>query len=145
MQTNTRLAPAKSRKDEIRMEDLPIVRTANPVIALCCSDVHAWSVAPKARSEEKDWIRVWCGYLNQVYSIAEKNNAIVIIAGDLFDKFDPTPEVINAFLDEILSPTYTVAGNHDLEHHRQDNLHKSGYQTLESAGAIKNLSPQIPI
>jgi predicted phosphodiesterase len=112
----------------------------NPIIACCISDVHAWDTAPKARSEEKDWIKVWCSYLNQVYSIAEKNNAIVIIAGDLFDKFNPSPEVINAFLDEIISPTYAVAGNHDLEHHRQDNLHKSGYQTLESAGMIKNLS-----
>jgi DNA repair exonuclease SbcCD nuclease subunit len=65
----------------------------------------------------------------------------VIIAGDIFDKFNPSPQLINFAMDHIPWDTFAVAGQHDLLHHNLEDIEKSGYWTLVKAEKIQHLDP----
>jgi DNA repair exonuclease SbcCD nuclease subunit len=108
------------------------------VIAIATSDLHVSLKCPLARQEEKDWKRAMNRVFLQIKSLAKAHKAIVIVAGDIFDKPIVTPETINWALDNL--PTmYAVAGNHDLPTHRYDLEHRSAYGTLMRAGKIVEL------
>lgn len=64
----------------------------------------------------------------------------IICAGDIFDKPNPPPELINWAI-HALPPMYAIPGQHDLPYHRYDLMGKSAYWTLVEAGKITNLEP----
>ncbi len=110
------------------------------IIAVCCSDVHLSLRPPIARAEEPSWgdaqRRVWM----EVSSLMESHQAICIIAGDLFDRWNAPAELINLAMDILPEKVYAIPGNHDLPNHREDLIHKSGFGTLWRAGRIVRLT-----
>jgi DNA repair exonuclease SbcCD nuclease subunit len=134
---------------EINKKTLPDVRsqtqngTLPPVVAIAVSDLHLGETAPAARSAEKDWWEVQRRALLELLSIRSYfPNVPILYAGDIFNKWNPRPEVIN-FAIEYLPHGYAVPGNHDLPYHDYDLIKKSGYWTLVKAGIISNVSPEI--
>ena len=111
-------------------------RPGNPVLAVCMSDVHLSLKAPIARSGEKNWLKAMKRSLTEINELAQKHNAILLCAGDIFDKWNVVPELINFAL-QNLSVMYAIPGNHDLPNHQPELIHRSAFWTLVKAGIVK--------
>lgn len=122
------------------------------MIAVLCSDMHFWHKTPVARSAEEDWFKAMRRPIQELNALSrkdsmnlgEENQLPVICAGDVFDRWNPTPETIN-FLIRYLPKMYAVPGQHDLPNHRYEDIQKTGYWTLVEAGVITSLPPDVPV
>jgi len=121
------------------------------VLAILCSDLHLSHKPPIARSKE-DWYQVMKRYLKQLRILCFRNSwdssggryyPKVICAGDIFDKWNSPPELIN-FAIEQLPSMYAIPGQHDLPNHNYLDRTKSAYWTLVQARKITNLWPKEP-
>lgn len=100
--------------------------------------------APVWRSPEPDWYAAMCRPLHFLYDLCKKHSCPLVVAGDVFDKWNPPPELINFALKNFrafgkFGGVYAVPGQHDLPNHRYEDIKKSGYWTLVEAGVIENL------
>ncbi len=110
------------------------------VVAVCCADLHLSHKPPVARSAEPDWYAAMARPLRQLDDIVKNHDVPLIVAGDVFHKYNPTPELINWAIDNL--PTmYAVPGQHDLPYHNYDERSKSAYWTLAKIGPITSLLP----
>lgn len=109
------------------------------VVAILCSDIHLSSRAPIARSAEPDWFLAMDRQLAQLRKLQKKFQCPVICAGDIFDRWYSTPELINFALDQLPDDMYAVPGQHDLPDHSMQEIHRSAYWTLVQAGKVKNI------
>jgi len=121
---------------------MPGLRPNDPVVAVETADWHLSAKVPVARAETKSQ---WCGVqaeaLNAVGNIAEECGDVpVLCAGDIFDRWDSPPELINLALTNM-PEVFAVAGNHDTPEHNPKQLHRSAYQTLVQADAVIHLNP----
>jgi DNA repair exonuclease SbcCD nuclease subunit len=114
------------------------------VVAIAMSDIHLTLQPPLARSREPDWKEAMARPLRKVAWLAKKHGAVILCAGDLFDRPLPQPELLNWALDH-LPRMYGIPGNHDLPYHRPDLEHRSGFGTLVRAGRIVDLSTSGPL
>ncbi len=113
------------------------------VIAIVASDIHLSSQVPSARSAEPDWLKAMQRSTDQLKALGEKYNAPIIIAGDIWDRWNEKPEVINWAIDNF-PPFWGIAGQHDLPNHRYNERHRSAYGTLIRAGILSELDPYEP-
>ncbi len=109
----------------------------SPPIAVAVADLHLTLTPPACRQEE-DWLAVQKGYLDQLKQIAGK--LPILCAGDVFDRWNPPPELINFALDHLPRGMFCVPGQHDLPNHRIEDMRRCGYGTLKRAGCIVDLS-----
>lgn len=121
---------------------MPPVRQARLV---ACGDLHITGKTPLARSQEPNWLITQIRYIQQIADIADDysygNGPLPIVcAGDVFDKYNPPLEIVNAML-EYMPTMYAVAGNHDLPNHRLEDIKRSGFWTLVEAKTIQFLRP----
>ena len=113
------------------------VRKPNPVVALAVGDLHLCHHRPSARADE-DWYWVMENYLRQLDSLQKELDVPILCAGDIFDKWNSPPELINFAID-YLPFMYTIPGQHDLPYHGYDRMESSAYWTLVQAGVINDL------
>jgi hypothetical protein len=112
------------------------------VIAVCCSDIHLSLTPPVSRSAEPNWLDAQARAIKQLAVLCGENDCPLVIAGDVFDKSAPVPELINFTIEQfsVFPAIYAIPGQHDLPMHRYEDVHKSGYWTLVKAGTIKDIS-----
>lgn len=68
-----------------------------------------------------------------------------MVAGDVFDRWNTPVEFVNFVIDRIPQTTIlAIPGQHDLPHHRYDDIERSAYWTLVAAGKINTLEPGAP-
>lgn len=108
-------------------------------IAIAISDLHL-SLTPPACRADKDWMETQADYLQQVHMLTCDGDLPVLCAGDVFDRWNPTPELIHFALEHLPSQTIAVPGQHDLPNHRMEEMRRSGYGVLEKAGRLRDLS-----
>lgn len=113
------------------------------VRGILVSDIHLQARAPIARSPEPDWFEAMARPLAEIEALAEEHDAPVVYAGDIFDRWNSSAEVINFAL-ERLPRGFAVPGQHDLPHHNYDDIKRSAYWTLVEADHITNLEPGDP-
>lgn len=116
------------------------------VAAIVCADIHFCPKPPVFRSPEPDWYEAMLRPIKQIkqirqdYKPTEKWKIPILIAGDLFDKWNSPPELINWVMGNLSGPAiYTIPGQHDLPHHCLTEIHKSAYWTLVEANIIKHM------
>ena len=97
-----------------------------------------------ARSAEPDWFKAMAWPLEQLACLSETYDAPIVYAGDIFDRWNASAEVINFAL-ENLPPGYSVPGQHDLPNHNYEEIHKSAYWTLVKSGVLTDLVPGEPV
>lgn len=107
------------------------------VIAILASDIHI-SNCPSARSAELSWFAVMKRQFDELRELQILHNCPIIYAGDIFHKYNASPELIN-FAIENLPRGYSIPGQHDLPDHRMDQIKKSAYHTLCEADILLNL------
>jgi hypothetical protein len=116
------------------------MRTEDKALAVLCSDIHLSVSPPAARRCEPDWFAAMARTLHQVKELALSCGDVpVICAGDVFDRWNSSPELINFALQE-LPHLWAIPGQHDLPLHRADLIKKSAFWTLVMAGKISLLS-----
>jgi len=114
------------------------------VRAICVSDLHLQARAPIARSSEPDWFAAMARPLEEIAALVEKHDCPVLYAGDIFDRWNASPEVINFAL-RHLPRGYAVPGQHDLPNHSYLDIKRSAYWTLVEAAHLINVLPGEPI
>ena len=114
------------------------MREPNP-IAIAISDLHL-SLLPPACRADKDWMQVQAHYLQQVKDWAQADQLPILCAGDIFDRWNAPPELINFALEHLPDNMICVPGQHDLPLHRMDLMHRSGYGVLANTSKIRDLS-----
>lgn len=105
------------------------------VVAIACSDIHLCHTCPPARSNEGDWYFAMRRTCDQLKSLAQKYNVPVLCAGDIFDRWNSPPELIN-FAIRNLPNMIAVPGQHDLPYHSNQDVHRSAFWTLVEAKVI---------
>jgi len=116
------------------------VPSATP-IAIAISDLHLSLLQPACRAD-KDWMAVQAGYLDQVKKMADELRVPVLCAGDVFDRWNAPPELINFALKHLPDGMICVPGQHDLPNHRVDQIHRSGYGVLKQVGKIVDINEE---
>lgn len=108
-------------------------------IAVACSDLHLSLRQPACRNED-DWLGVQKYYLDQLNTLARRFNIPVLCAGDIFDRWNPPPELIHFAMSNLPDGMIAIPGQHDLPYHSLDLMHKSGYGVLALSEKIKDIS-----
>lgn len=112
-------------------------------ITIFASDLHFSHTVPVARSAEPDWYDAQARPLLEMLELQELHDVPIILAGDIFDRWNSVPELIN-FLINTIPPgreIYAVPGQHELPNHNYQEIHRSAYWTLVQAGVLKDLYP----
>lgn len=109
------------------------------VIAILCSDIHLSHKPPIARAAEESWYEAMARPLKQLRELAHKFDVQIICAGDIFNKYNPTPELIN-FAIENLPLMLAICGQHDIRHHDLLSIRESALCTLMKAKRIISLN-----
>lgn len=120
------------------------MQAKDKVIAILCSDLHLSTRPPRARRNEKDWFDAMAKSLNQIAAASDKFKAPILCAGDVFDYWRESPELITFALGN-LPVMYAIPGQHDLPMHNIELIKKSAYWTLVQAGKINHVQYNIPI
>lgn len=120
----------------------------NPIIAILCSDIHLSEKPPLARFAEPDWFAAMKRPLKEIEDLATPSavrggsikRTPVVCAGDIFDKWNPSPRLINWALDN-LPEMWAIPGQHDLRYHSYEDIEHTAYHTLCCAGKIQDIDP----
>jgi hypothetical protein len=122
----------------------PAVRSDDkndPIVAILASDLHLSQKPPLIRAD--DWYVVQKRYLRQLYEATPSWEVPILVAGDIFDKWNAPPELISFAIDN-LPEIYAVPGQHDLPNHNLEDIGKSAFWTLVKTGKIHYLKPEVP-
>ena len=110
-------------------------------MAIFVSDLHLSHTPPIWRSCEEDWYAIQERALKELREIKNANACPIFCAGDVFDKWNSPPELINFAL-QHLPPMYAIPGQHDLPNHNLKEIHKSAYWTLVKTGRIVSMADE---
>lgn len=108
------------------------------VRAIFVADLHLQAKPPVCRSAEPDWFEAMARPLKELQGLVDEYKVPVLYAGDIFDRWDARPEVVNFALTH-LPPGYAVPGQHDLPNHSYDEIKRSAYWTLVEAERLINI------
>ncbi len=75
---------------------------------------------------------------------SREHDAPVIVAGDIFDKWNAPVELVNFLLENINRPFYCVPGQHDLPYHSIEAMKRTAYYSLVCAGKIIDIQVEFP-
>lgn len=113
------------------------------------ADIHLSQRPPVARSAEPNWFAAMQRQLDELNRLAggepgiKGTNIPIVYAGDIFHKWDSPAELINFAL-RHLPHGFAVPGQHDLPHHRYEDMERSAFWTLVRAGKLTLLEPGKP-
>lgn len=114
------------------------------VLAVVCADVHLSEKPPIARSAEPDWYDAMCRPLRQMVKLCKEYDAPLVIAGDVFDKWNSPARLINFALHELQGVrVYAIPGQHDLENHSLELINRSAYWTLVESAVVQHIGPGV--
>lgn len=97
--------------------------------AILCSDFHLREDVPICRTDDydsKQWSKV-----TFISNLQKQYNCPVLHAGDLFDHWKPSPELLSKASANIPDQFYTIYGQHDLPQHNLELVKKSGIYNLQ--------------
>ena len=108
---------------------------------LVVNDTHIRGTTPSRRVD--NFKETLLNKLKEIKQISEEENIdIVLHSGDLFDRPDTAPSIVNEFvklLRDFSMPIYIVAGNHDLYGHNPDTLPRTMLGLLVASGIVNLL------
>ena len=110
-------------------------------VAIFCSDIHLSQSPPALRSQEPDWFKAMARPLRELRKLQDSLDVPIFCAGDVFHKWNASPEVINFAIDNLPENFHAVPGQHDLPHHSIEELRKSAFYTLLKTQYISSFVP----
>lgn len=116
-----------------------------PVISLHVSDIHFSETPPPARRGEPDWLAAQMRPWKEIHAFWMANyQPPIFIAGDIFDHWKPSPNLINFVIDifqRFRGKIYAIPGQHDLAWHNYELQNLTGYRTLYLSSVIVDMKP----
>lgn len=106
-------------------------------VALLMSDIHLCHVPPVARSPEPEWYAAMARPLREVRLLVKNLDVPVLCAGDVFDRWNSPPELVNFALDNLPDDMIVVPGQHDLPNHSIEEIKRSAFWTLVACGKAR--------
>jgi len=106
-------------------------------IAILCSDLHLRETTPECRTD--NFLKAMRRKVRKIGLVQEKYNVPIIHAGDLFDSWKCSHELVRWAV-QHLPEMYSVAGQHELRGHLTSNLDKSPLGVLIAAKRVRLLS-----
>lgn len=102
------------------------------VVLAVIADVHTCLTPPVFRSSEPDWFAAQARPWREVRKLCKKHDCPLAICGDLFDRWDARPEVVNWLMGQLprKQKVYAVPGNHDLPNHDIQQTDRTAFGTL---------------
>lgn len=113
-------------------------------LAILISDLHLSLSRPSCRNDD-DWMEVQKKALDFVKRMSQglapfgEGPLHILCAGDIFDRWNPTPELLHFALSYLPNNMICVPGQHDLAYHRADQMIRTGYGVLSQTGKIIDL------
>lgn len=114
---------------------MPNMRKA---IAIAVADIHLSMMPPPCRVDEPDWFAAMARTINKLGDLRDKINVPILCAGDVFNTWNPPPELINFAMDWLPSMA-AIPGQHDIPNHSLDHMEKSAFYTLIIAEKLLNV------
>lgn len=112
---------------------------------LTCGDLHIRFTTPGMRMEEDFFEQVCVPKLEWLVSTANDEDAVILIAGDIFDVATSRyllPNTIAPILKKARYTPIAIPGQHDMNHHSQL-LMDTPYMALVEMGAIRNAHSKV--
>lgn len=106
---------------------------------ILAADLHLRDDCPACR-EPDEYFPAQERKLKFIHDLTLDNHATLLVAGDIFDQWKPSPWLISLAIRYLPQGTVVVPGQHDLPGHNLGELAKTGLQTLQEAGAVIILS-----
>lgn len=109
------------------------------------SDVHLTNENPMARLD--NLVNVQFDKLSFVFNLAKKEEAVILQAGDLFDKprsWALLP-LVTEFIRKYNVPIFCVMGQHDTYMYSEETRDRTNIGILAKAGLVTLLSPETPV
>jgi DNA repair exonuclease SbcCD nuclease subunit len=106
--------------------------------AILTSDWHLREDIPVCRTDDF-WVSQW-GKVDFISDLQMKYDCPVIHAGDLFDRWKPSPELLTRSILHLPKKFITIYGQHDLPQHSLELAYKCGIDTLVASGSISFLN-----
>ena len=103
--------------------------------AILTADWHLRDDIPACRTdnfEPAQWRKV-----KFISDLQETYNCPILHAGDLFDHWKPSPNLLSKAIEFLPKRFYTIFGNHDLPQHNLELAYKCGINVLEKAGKLE--------
>lgn len=110
----------------------------NP-IAILTADWHLSHKPPVWRSNEPDWYAAMRRPLYELQDLQQKYECPLLIAGDVFDKWNSCPELINFAMIHIPKEVCSVPGQHDTPEHNVAQMKRSAYYSLALSKTIRDM------
>lgn len=101
------------------------------------SDWHLQDKQPISRID--DFQKTQFRKVSFINKLQLKYDCPVLLAGDLFDYWKPSLELLAKTAANIPKDTFTILGNHDLPQHNLELMYKCGVYVLHEAGCLKIL------
>lgn len=99
------------------------------------SDWHLTDQTPPCRTD--DYLETQADKYDQIRTLQEKYKIPILVAGDIFDFWKPSPFLLRWALDNLPDDIYAIPGNHDLPAHNIGRYEESGFGVLEAAGKVR--------
>jgi len=106
-------------------------------VAIVCADLHLSDKAPACRAEKgEDWYGVMDRTLKEVEELRRAVGGPLLIAGDLFDRWNNPPWLVNFAIRKLPKDVIAIPGQHDIPFHNLDEMGRSSFWTLVLSGRI---------
>lgn len=115
------------------------------IIAIACADLHLSHDPPRARANEPNWYAVMQRQLRELDSLADEHRVPILIAGDVFDRWNCSIELLNFALEVFPSRCCVIPGQHDIPNHNYKEMHRSPFHTLLMSGLVIDLTKQVTL
>ncbi len=111
----------------------------SPLRLILAADLHLREDCPACR-EPGEFFKAQEAKLAFISETCRTSEAMLIVAGDIFDHWKPSPWLITLALKYLPPGTVAVPGQHDLPGHNLQELAKTGLNTLQEAGRVFTLT-----
>ena len=101
------------------------------------ADWHLREDQPPARTD--DYWQAQSDAVGFVRCLAEEYSCPVVLAGDLFDNWNPSHELVAWAADNLPADLIVVPGQHDLKRHKLSLYPKTALNVLDSTGRVISL------
>ena len=110
---------------------------------LACADLHLQDTVPVCRKDRDEFLTKMLHKFRYILRTAKRNKVPVLIAGDIFNYWKPSPWLLGHVI-RLLRASRTqvlvIPGQHDLPNHNQALYKRSGLYVLESAGVVQRVT-----
>lgn len=103
--------------------------------AILTADIHLREDVPACRTD--DFLAAQWRKLKWLRNLQNEHGCPVLDAGDLLNRWKPSPELLALALQYLPEDMITVPGNHDLPGHNIEFLQKSGLAVLSAAHRLQ--------